>query len=154
MNGISRRSAFLLACAMALSAATAPAVAAGPQMVSADARALNMRSGPGTRYGAVWTVDKGYPFKVLSRKGNWLQVSDFENDKGWVYRSLTGRTAHHVVKAKVANLRRAPSTRSPIVAKLGYGEVLRTLGRQGDWVKVRREGSTVGWVAKRLVWGW
>ena len=35
-----------------------------------------------------------------------------------------------------------------------YGDVLRTLERRGDWVKVRHEGGTTGWVLKRSLWGW
>jgi SH3-like domain-containing protein len=130
------------------------AAAAAPRMVSAAVDELSLRTGPGTRYEALWTVVKGYPLKVLSKRGNWLKVSDFENDKAWVYAPMTGKTAHHVVKAQRANLRRSPTTGSAIVAKLQYGDVLRTLERRGSWLKVRLASGATGWIAKRLVWGW
>lgn len=112
-----------------------------------------MRSGPGTRYEALWGLSRGYPVSVLRRQGAWIEVTDFENDKGWVLRSLTNRTPHHVVKSRVANMRGAPGTRSPIVGKAVYGDVLRTLERRGEWVKVRHERGTTGWVARRHLWG-
>lgn len=98
--------------------------------------------------------EQGLPLKVVSRRGNWLQVSDFENDKSWVYARLTSKTPHHVVKAQRANLRRSPTTGSAIVAKLQYGEVLRTLERRGSWLKVRLANGRTGWIAKSLAWGW
>jgi SH3-like domain-containing protein len=130
------------------------AAAQQPQMVSVAVKTLNMRTGPGQRYETHWTVSKGYPFRVIGRKGDWLRVSDFENDKAWIYRPMTNKTPHHVVKAKVAVLRKSPNARSPIVKRAGYGDVLRTHERRGDWVKVTHEGGGTGWVARRLVWGW
>ncbi len=52
---------------------------------------LNVRKGPGTSTEIVCTVEKGYPFKYISKKGNWIQVEDDPADKkqgkcrGWVY---------------------------------------------------------------------
>lgn len=128
--------------------------AAAQQMVSVSSDNVNLRSGPGKQYQADWILGEGYPLEVIGRRGDWLKVSDFENDSGWIYRSLTNSTPHHIVKVKVANLRSQPSTRSRILAKLDYGDVLRTLERKNNWVKVRREGGLRGWVARRLLWGW
>ena len=151
---VGRWPALLLSGLLLWWGALTPAMAAAPRMVSAAVDELNLRNGPGNKYEARWTVAKGYPLKVVSVRGKWLQVSDFENDKAWVYRPMTNATPHHVVKAKVANLRRSASTRSPIVGKLEYGDVLRTLGKRGDWVQVRTTGGRTGWVARNLVWGW
>ncbi|MGJ7555730.1 SH3 domain-containing protein [Variovorax sp. RB3P1] len=149
-----RLPALLLAFALSWMALPSASAAQQQQMVSVAVKTLNMRTGPGPRHETHWTVNKGYPFKVIGRKGDWLHVSDFEGDKAWVFRRMTDKTPHHVVKARVANLRRSPSTRSPVVMKAGYGDVLRTLERRGDWLKVRHEDGATGWVSKRLTWGW
>lgn len=52
------------------------------------------------------------------------------------------------------NVRSAPTTRSRVVGKLNYGDVLKTLERQTGWVKIQREGGLRGWVARQLLWGW
>ncbi|MCY1234704.1 Bacterial SH3 domain protein [compost metagenome] len=124
------------------------------EMVSVARGEVNMRSGPGTRYDALWGLSRGYPLSVVNRRGAWIKVRDFEKDEGWVLRSLTNRVPHHVVRAGVANLRSTPSTRGRILGKARYGDVLRTLARRGDWIKVRHERGATGWVARRLVWGW
>jgi len=48
----------------------------------------NIRSGPGTGYRVLFTADRGIPFRVLSRKGNWIHIQHADGDKGWIYRSL------------------------------------------------------------------
>jgi SH3-like domain-containing protein len=49
----------------------------------------NVRSGPGTDHPTVFTVDKGIPFKVVSRRGKWLEVEHADGDRGWIHSSLT-----------------------------------------------------------------
>lgn len=124
------------------------------QMVSVAGMEVNMRSGPGPEHAADWRLDRGYPLKVIGRQGSWLKVIDFENDKGWINRALTNSTPHHVVKAKVANMRSAPTTSSRVIAKLAYGEVLKTLQRSGAWIKLQGQNGRRGWVSRSLLWGW
>lgn len=128
--------------------------AAAQQMVSIQGSAVNLRAGPRANAEVLWEVTRGYPLKVVGQQGRWLRVQDFENDRAWVARSLTGRTPHHVVRADVANLRSGPGTRFKVLAKLPRYEVLRTRGKQEGWVRVERETGQRGWVAKRLLWGW
>lgn len=48
----------------------------------------NVRSGPGTKYKILFTTEKGIPFKILKRKGNWIHVQHADGDKGWIHKSL------------------------------------------------------------------
>ncbi len=48
----------------------------------------NVRSGPGTNHDIVFTVEKGVPFKVLDRKGNWVHIQHADGDKGWIHKIL------------------------------------------------------------------
>lgn len=146
------RASLLLPVALAIAATASTAQAR--EMVSVDRSAANMRTGPGTKHELSWVLQRGYPLMVTGKQGAWIKVSDFEKDQGWMLRSLTGKKPHHIVSAKVANLRSEPNTRSRIVGKLEYGEVLRTVEKRGEWVKVQRDPSGTGWVAKNLLWGW
>ena len=122
-------------------------------MVSVKGSMLNMREGPGTHTAVLWELKRGYPLQITERKGSWVRVRDFEGDTGWVARSLTGNTPHHVVKSQVANLRSGPGTQHRIVGRLEYGELLRTREKRADWVRVERSEGVSGWIAKRLLWG-
>lgn len=122
-------------------------------MVSISGSKVNMRASPSLRAEVLWELKRGYPLRVVKRTGRWLQVRDFENDSGWVARSLTGRSPHHVVKSSTANVRKGPGTRNSIIGKAEYGETLRTLGKRGKWVRIQRENGQKGWIAKGLLWG-
>lgn len=48
----------------------------------------NIRSGPGTTYQVLFSVEKGIPFKVLKRENNWIHIEHADGDKGWIHKSL------------------------------------------------------------------
>ena len=48
----------------------------------------NIRSGPGTNYSIQFTVERGVPFRLISKKGKWLQIRHADGDQGWIHRSL------------------------------------------------------------------
>jgi len=125
--------------------------AAGAQIVSIKGDTVNMRSAPAGE--VQWQLGRGYPLKVVERKGDWLRVVDFENDQGWVAQRFTSRAPHAIVKAPVANLRSGPGTKHRIVHRAEYGDVFRVLEKRKSWLRVQDEGNRTGWVARRLLWG-
>ncbi len=48
----------------------------------------NIRSGPGKDHKLVFTVERGTPFKVVGKKGNWLKIKHTKGYRGWIYKSL------------------------------------------------------------------
>jgi SH3-like domain-containing protein len=48
----------------------------------------NVRLGPSTKKEIFFTVDKGIPFKVLKRQGDWVYIQHSDGDKGWIHKSL------------------------------------------------------------------
>lgn len=48
----------------------------------------NVRSGPGTGYDILFKTEVGIPFKVLKKKGKWLNVLHTDGDRGWIHKSL------------------------------------------------------------------
>ncbi|MCP3952490.1 MAG: SH3 domain-containing protein [Desulfobacterales bacterium] len=48
----------------------------------------NIRSGPSTDYAVAFTPERGTPFKVLGREGNWLKIEHTKGYRGWIYKSL------------------------------------------------------------------
>lgn len=148
-----RRLMRLLPIAAAFALPSLASEAAAQRMVSVASKEANLRSGPGTQHDVEWVVDRGFPLQVLSRRGDWLQVRDFENDRAWIHRSLTGTVPHFIVTAKVANVRSEPTTASRVVGKLAYGDLVKTLARTTGWIKIQRAGMR-GWVSKKLLWGW
>lgn len=129
------------------------ALAQAQEMVSIAGSTVNMREEPSLNSTVLWELQRGYPLQVTERRGEWLGVKDFEDDTGWVARSLTSDEPHHIVKSQTLNLRKGPGTEHQIVAELARGELLKTLEKRDDWVRVERYDGATGWVARRLVWG-
>ena len=100
------------------------------------------------------TVAQAREMASVGGKGKWSKVRDFERDEGWIYRPLLSKVPHHIVKAKDVNIRSGPSTRTKVIGKASYGDVLRTVEKRRNWVKVRNAGGLVGWISRRLLWGW
>ena len=49
---------------------------------------VNIRSGPGTATDIKFRAERGVPFRVLERKGQWLKIQSAYGDKGWIHRKL------------------------------------------------------------------
>ena len=58
------------------------------QSIITKSERCNVRSGPGTDYKILFTVEKGIPFKALERKGRWIYIRHADGDKGWIHQSL------------------------------------------------------------------
>jgi SH3-like domain-containing protein len=128
------------------------------EMVSISGDDVNLRSGPGTKFGVKWRYGSGFPLRVLEKKGEWLKVEDFESDTGWLHKSLVGKSGHMIVKVNRdsdgrINIRSGPGTNFKVIGMAHYGVVFRTLKQQRGWVQVRHESGLEGWVERSLLWG-
>ncbi len=129
------------------------------EMLSVNGEKVNLRSGPGKGYKAKWEYGKGLPLIVISKKGNWVNVKDFEGDSGWIYKKLLKRNPQMVVKAnrnqnKKVNIRKKPSLKGKIIGKAYYGVVFSTIEQRSGWVKVKHESGLEGWIKRSLLWGY
>ena len=123
------------------------------QYVSINGDNINVRSGPGTNYQITMELFKGYPLKVLATQGDWLKISDFENDTGWVHSSLVENGNTVIVSANNAvNMRAEPTTNAAIIATVDRGVIMTRLESKGKWLKLKHSSGLIGWIYKPLLW--
>jgi len=125
--------------------------AMGADFVSVSKDGVNLRSGPDTKYSVVYELPEGYPLKVLSRKGEWYKVSDFENDEGWIYKPLVSNAQYVIVTVKEGNVRSGPGINYSKVGSVVREVILKQTGRDGDWIKFEHP-QLKGWIHRKLVW--
>ncbi|MGI6657515.1 MAG: SH3 domain-containing protein [Desulfobulbus sp.] len=126
-------------------------LAVAAEYVSVSKDGVNLRSGPGTDTAILFELPIHYPLQVLGREGQWLRVTDFEGDKGYIVSSLVSNTPYVIVKVNECRIRKGPSTNDPVIGT-GAREVIFAKGtQQGDWIKVTHPDVT-GWLHKDLVW--
>lgn len=51
-------------------------------------KGCNVRSKPSTKSKVIFTAEKGIPFKVIGKKGDWLNIEHSDGDKGWIFKSM------------------------------------------------------------------
>ena len=113
----------------------------------------NVRTGPELKDPVAMELFQGYPLKVVEKKGDWLKVSDFENDSGWINDKMVGPGNTVIVSAKSPiNMRSEPKESGAVVANIEHGVVLTKISTKGDWVKVKHTKGTEGWISKKLLW--
>ncbi|MBF6630350.1 MAG: SH3 domain-containing protein [Comamonas sp.] len=130
------------------------AAQAQAEFVSIKGNQVNIRKAASTQSEVTWELTKGYPMKVTQKRGNWLKVKDFEGELGWVYKPLTQKTAHHIVKVPTANMRSGPGVQHKKLGTLQQHDLLKTLDKKNGWVKGQADNGQVGWISKKLLWGW
>ena len=121
--------------------------------VSVKGDNVNVRTGAGTNYEVSMELFAGYPLKVMSTQGEWLKIVDFENDSGWIHKSLVNDGNTVIVNGnKSVNMRAEPSTNSTVIATVDRGVVLTKLETQGKWLKLKHSTGLIGWIYKPLLW--
>lgn len=114
---------------------------------------VNVRSGPSTSNPVYMELFAGYPLKVLKQDGDWMQISDYEGDTGWIHKSLVGKNDTVIVNAKKSvNMRAEPSTTSAVIADVERGVIMTKIGEDGKWLKLKHSSGTIGWIYKPLLW--
>jgi len=126
-------------------------VAHSAEYVSVAKDGVNLRSGPDTKYSVLYELPEGYPLKVMSRNGQWIKVSDFENDQGWVFSPLVTSNTHVIVTVKEGNVRSGPGINNEKTGEVVREVLLRKVGKQGDWIQFDHP-KLKGWIHRKLVW--
>lgn len=50
---------------------------------------VNIRSAPGTQHdNIIFKAERGVPFRVLKRQGDWIQIRSADGDEGWIHKKL------------------------------------------------------------------
>ena len=115
----------------------------------------NLRAGPTTRSSITWRARKFTPLKRLSRKGNWIKVSDQDGESHWISRKLvSSRLKCAAVKTETANLRSKPSAKAQPAefARAGRYYPFQITARRGKWTQGVDESGNEFWIFSPLIW--
>jgi SH3-like domain-containing protein len=126
--------------------------AAWAERLAVDAPIANIRSGPGTEHAVVWKIERYHPLEIVEQRGEWCRFQDFENDQGWIHRSLLKKIDAVITVKEPCNIRSGPGTDYGVVFTVGAGVPFRVLERRGGWLHVEHADGDKGWIAGSLVW--
>ena len=112
----------------------------------------NIRSGPDSKSDILWKVEKYFPIFVVKKSGSWYQFRDFEEDSGWVHKSLVGKVKAVITKKDLCNIRSRPATTEKILFTVEKGIPFKVLKRKDRWLNVEHADGDKGWIHDSLVW--
>ena len=130
--------------------------------LTADDPLLNVRTGPGTKYGVIRQLGQGNEVDVIEEYENGWAKINIVGQKGYVnarYLEIAEREQEYQVWVGKAyglggsrlNVRTGPGTGYGLLEswpKLGEGNLVDVTGESGDWYQVRIAGKYTGWVNK------
>lgn len=122
---------------------------AAAETVEVTAAALNLRTGPSTANSVIGSAPRGARMTLLSRTGNWAQVS-YNGRTAYAYASYlrtvpgtsTPSSVTRYVTATSLNVRSAASANSSVRGVLSRGQAVEVTGGSGEWARINFNGST------------
>ncbi|GLB58327.1 SH3 domain-containing protein [Cytobacillus sp. NCCP-133] len=158
-----KRTLTLAICFMILAGLIQPptSIKADSITVTISTHNLNIRQGPGLSYPILGQAPKGDQYKVLSQKGDWIEIK-FQGKKGWVASWLvalstssqensikTGK-AQAVIKTDGLRVRKGPGTDYAVMGTVLKGASYKIQGYEGSWIKLQTPFGK-GWVSSQYV---
>ncbi len=118
---------------------------------------VRMRSGAGTGYDIVRTLEKGTVVELTAQEGDWYRIS-FEGKRGYVssqyvtrYDTASGLNGAGKITADVLNIRASAKSGSTSLGTVSYGTVVSVTGiESGGWFAVSYNGVS-GYVVSQYV---
>ncbi|HVE12393.1 MAG TPA: SH3 domain-containing protein [Elusimicrobiota bacterium] len=102
---------------------------------------------------ALWKLWKFSPVEIVSYRGDWARIRDYEGDEGWLPKSVLDDTATVCVRVKEGKIRVKPDSRARVEWTLDQGYSLRVFAEKGEWYEVSDLGDVSGWIHRGSVWG-
>ena len=122
------------------------------QRLTVTSSVANIRSGPGTGYDILWKVEKYYPIVIIKKSGPWYFFRDFEEDEGWIHKSLVDKISSVITNKIKCNIRSGPSLNYKILFYVEKGIPFKVIKRKGKWINIQHADGDRGWIHKSLVW--
>ena len=116
------------------------------------ANVANIRSKPDSKSDVLWKVEKYHPIFVIKKSDSWYLFRDFEDDRGWVHKTLVGNVPAVITKKNLCNIRSGPSTKDKILFSVEKGIPFKVLEHKGRWMRVEHTDGDRGWIFDALVW--
>ena len=125
-----------------------------PRYVSLKSDNANIRVGPSKNYPIeIKYVKRNYPLKVLEEYEEWRKVEDFNNNIGWIHKSLiSGIRTGIVLSNDSENIKLFNTVGGSVIGEIGMGNIVFLEKCKIDWCLVS-SGNSKGWMDKKYIWG-
>lgn len=151
---------------LASAAAENPSGLPLPRFASTRSTPINVRVGPGTKYGVAWIyVKAGLPVEIVAEFDTWRKIRDVDGQEGWVHQNLlSGKRVGYVApwsKDEQLPLRSKADDEASVRAYLGSNFRVDISRCDGKWCEINaidhpedgRPATYSGWLHQTDLWG-
>ncbi len=134
-----------------------------PRFVTTRSTPINVRVGPGTKYGVAWVyVKAGVPVEVIQEFDTWRKIRDRDGSEGWVHQNLlSGNRAGYVSAGEQLALLARGANDSGVRAWLPPGYRIDISRCDGLWCEVSavdhppggKTATYSGYLPQSAIWG-
>ena len=125
-----------------------------PRYVSLKSDESNLRVGPSKNYPIILVYSvANFPIKIIDEFEDWRKIIDFQDNIGWVHRSLIKAERNGIVisesekKVIVFN-----SIESKKIGEIEKGSIVLISKCKVDKCKISNDNYS-GWIKKKYIWG-
>ncbi len=124
---------------------------------------LRVRTGPGTSFQVIGSLNKGQAAAILEQNENWYKIAA-PFGEGWAAREFlkvqdgaqentspdTAKTSTGIVSGDTLNVRKEASSSSPVIGKLTHGTTVTIYSKKNNWLEVSY-GNLKGWASADFI---
>jgi SH3-like domain-containing protein len=131
-----------------------------PFFISTKNLETNLRSGPDKEYPIIIVYKKNnIPLKVIDIHNEWYQISDINNNTGWIYKNLTSSKKTAIIKLR-ASVFENNTVASDKIGVINPNNIVEIIGcaKKEPLCKIRifikKDNKEIkAWVEKINLWG-
>lgn len=125
---------------------------------------LNVRKGPSTKYEIITRVYNNDTVDILESNNGWYKIKTKNNTIGWSSSKYIKETISNSENVDVSNLkkgtvkvsgalnvRKGPSTKYSVIAKVYNNNTVYILESSNGWYKVKLANNIIGWVSGKYI---
>ena len=125
-----------------------------PRFVSLKSDNSNLRVGPSENYPIkLKYIVANIPVEIIDEYKNWRKIIDYEENEGWIHKSLIKGKRFAIVNTPYENsLQVFNKPKGSNIGKIGKRNILEVKTCLMNWCKIKY-GKNTGWVNKLNLWG-
>ena len=125
-----------------------------PRFISIKSSEANIRVGPSKNYPIILRyLKKNFPLKIIEEHEDWRKVQDYEENIGWIHKSLISGKRTGLLSNKNNNFIEVFNTiNGNIIGKIGNNNIVFLNKCKMNWCYVLINNQS-GWINKNNIWG-
>lgn len=155
-----KKLACILVAALLCVALTTAALAETVYVSSTGSGTLNLRKGPGKKYGVTGYVRHGDTVTEFDTDGDWSLVTVARTgESGWIKTMYFDGTTEDLgtgrkeldISGKYLTMRKGPGTKYGKAARVYAYETVKVLNTEDDWCRVSTSNGNYGWLKLKYI---